>query len=154
MKNFIKNHKKTCIALGVFILIFLVFFIWIFVLPLFSNNKYGDRLENIGKYKISNNTVNSVKSALKENEGVTDVDYHKEGRILNFIITIDGDENLDKVKSYTKGITDNLDEKIKKYYDIEVFIDTKGDSEVYPIIGYLHKGGEDFSWSNVGEKNE
>ena len=154
MKKFIKNHKSLSIAIGIFILLFLVFFIVIFVAPLFKTNNYGDRLDDIEKYKVTNSMIDKVKDKTMENEGVDKVSYHKEGRILNFIITLDEEKDLDTVKGYANSITDNLNSKIKKYYDIEVFIDTKKESDIYPVIGYHSKGEEEFTWSNVGESSE
>ena len=154
MKKFIKNHKNLSIAIGIVILLFLVSFIVIFVAPLFKTNNYGDRLDDIEKYKVTNNMINSVKEATLENDGVADVSYHKEGRILNFIITLDGEKDLETVKAYANDITDNLSSKIKKYYDIEDFINTKSKSSIYPVIGYHSKGGKEFTWSNVGENSE
>ncbi len=154
MKNFIKKHKKACIIGGVLILLFLIFFIVVFIAPLFSNNKYGDRLEGIEEHEVTKSMVNDVTSALEENEGVTDVSYHNEGRILNFIVTINPSVTLDSVKTYANDVTDTLSKKIKNYYDIEVFFITEEDSDIYPVIGYHHKGAKEFSWSNVGESSE
>lgn len=154
MKNFIKKHKKACIISGVLILLFIIFFVVVFIAPLFSNNKYGDRLDGIEDYEVTDSMVDEVTDALKENEGVTDVSYNNEGRILNFIVTIEADVELDTAKTYAEDVTDNLSDDIKGYYDIEVFFTTEDDSEVYPVIGYHYKGAEQFSWSNVGESSE
>ena len=98
--------------------------------------------------------VNDVTDALSDNEGVTDVSYHNEGRILNFIVTISPDLSLDSAKTYANDVTDTLSKKIKNYYDIEVFFTTEEESDIYPVIGYHHKGAKEFSWSNVGERSE
>ena len=108
MKNFIKKHKKSCIIGGILILLFLVFFVIVFIMPLFSNNKYGDRLEDIETHEVSKNTLNEITDKLKENEGVEKASYHKEGRILNFIVTVKNDTALDKAKAYTNVVTDTL----------------------------------------------
>ena len=154
MKNFIKKHKKACIIGGILILLFLIFFIVVFIAPLFSNNKYGDRLDGIEDNKVTKSMVNDVTDALSDNEGVTDVSYHNEGRILNFIVTISPDLSLDSAKTYANDVTDTLSKKIKNYYDIEVFFTTEEESDIYPVIGYHHKGAKEFSWSNVGERSE
>ena len=154
MKNFIKKHKKACIIGGILILLFLIFFIVVFIAPLFSSNKYGDRLDGMEDHKVTDNMVNKVEDALKDNEGVEDVNYHNEGRILNFIVTIDPNLALDTAKTYAEDVTDNLSKKIKEYYDIEVYFNTEEDSDIYPVIGYHHKGAKGFSWSNVGESSE
>ena len=67
---------------------------------------------------------------------------------------VKNDTALDKAKAYTNVVTDTLNKKTKNYYDIEFFLTTKEDSDVYPVIGYHHKGAKEFSWSNVGEQSE
>ena len=99
MKEFIKNHKKQCIiGAAAFLIIFFVIIIWLFIVPVFSNNKYGDRLEGIEDHKISSGVIDDIESTLKENQMVNDVEYHNEGRILNFIITVAPDMSKDDAK--------------------------------------------------------
>ena len=154
MKTFIKNHKKTCIVGGIFLLLLLIFFIVFFIVPLFKTNNYGDRLEGIEDYPVTKSAVNKVTDALEENENVDDVRYNNEGRILNFIVTINKDMALEDAKSLANVVSDNLNKKTKKYYDIEVFLTTKEDSDIYPVIGYHAKGAKEFSFSNVGDTSE
>ncbi len=154
MKDFIKKHKKVCIVAGIFILLLLLFFIIFFIIPLFGNNKYGDRLEDIEDYKVSKSTVNDIKDAVSSNDFVTDVDYHNEGRILNFIVTVNADTDINTAKGVSDAVLDGLSNKLKKYYDVEIYLNTKEDSEIYPVIGYHPKEAKKVSWSNVGEPNE
>lgn len=154
MKNIIKGHKKLTISFIVLISLFLVFFIVIFVLPLFKSNNYGDRLDGIEKHKVSTKKVADIKDTILEKKGVDSVSYQKEGRILNFIIILNEQIDLAEAKTYVNEITEKLDSEINKYYDIEVFIDTKEESKIYPVIGYHSKKGKEFTWSNVGESNE
>ena len=109
MKNFIKSHKKGCMIGGiVFLILFLIVTIWLFVIPLFSNNKYGDRLEGIEDHKISNSTVSDIEGSLKENKMVSDVEYHNEGRILNFIITVSSEMSVEDAKALDDVILDKI----------------------------------------------
>ena len=145
MKNFIKTHKKKCIIGGIiFLIVFLIIIIWLFIIPLFSNNKYGDRLDGIEEHKISSSTIDDIEDTLKENDKVINVDYHNEGRILNFDITVSNDMSQDDAKKLGEVILDKISNKNKKYYDITVSVDTKEDNENYPIIGYKHKTRDDF----------
>ncbi len=46
MKKFIKTHKKpVIIGVSVFVLVLILLVVWLFVLPSFNGNKYGDRLK-------------------------------------------------------------------------------------------------------------
>lgn len=155
MKNFLKTHKKQCMIGGIaFLVIFLLIMIWLFIVPVFSNNKYGDRLDGIEKHKISSDTVNDIKSSLKGNDKVTDVTYHNEGRILNFIITVSNDMSTDDSKKLGDTILDKLSDDDKEYYDIQILIDTKDENDKYPIAGYKHKTEDKFTYGNEVESSE
>ncbi len=155
MKNFIKNHKKGCMIGGiVFLILFLIVTIWLFVIPLFSNNKYGDRLEGIEDHKISNSTVSDIEGSLKENKMVSDVEYHNEGRILNFIITVSSEMSVEDAKALDDVILDKISDKNKEYYDIQILIDTEEENDNYPIVGYKHKTEDNFVYGKDGGSSE
>ena len=155
MKKFIKTHKKQCLIGGVaFLVIFLVILIWLFIVPLFRNNKYGDRLEGIEEHKISSSVIDDIENSMKKNQMVSDVEYHNEGRILNFIITVSGEMNKDDAKALGDVILDKISNKNKEYYDIQILIDTIDENENYPIIGYKHKSEKAFDYGSEVESSE
>ena len=150
MKNFLSNHKGLFI-IGVIVLFLVLIIGLIFVVaPPISGNNYGDRLDGESKYKVSSSTIDDIKSSIGDSDGVKKVTYHKEGRVLNFTISLEDGVVLDTAKKYAEDIIGKLSEKNLKYYDVQVFLDGKDD--VYPIIGYHSKGSESFSWGNVGAK--
>ena len=155
MKKFIQTHKRQCIIGGIiFLVLFLVIIIWLFIVPVFSNNKYGDRLEGIEDHKISSSTIDDIENKIKENQMVSDVEYHNEGRILNFIITVSSEMNPEDAKKLGDIILDNISNKNKEYYDIQVLIDTDEENENYPIAGYKHKTEKAFDYGSEVESSE
>ena len=149
MKNFFKTHKKQCMIGGIaFLVIFFLILIWLFIVPVFSNNKYGDRLDGIEDHKISSDTVKDIENSLKENDKVTDVTYNNEGRILDFIITVSNDMSTEDAKKLGDTILDKTSDDDKKYYDIQILIDTEEENENYPIAGYKHKSEDNFTYGN------
>ena len=155
MKNFIKNHKKQCLIGGISILIlFIIIIIWLFIIPVFSNNKYGDRLEGIEEHKISSSVINDIKSTIKENKMVSDVEYHNEGRILNFIITVSAEMNKENEKKLSDILLEKISDKNKEYYDIQILIDTEEENDNYPIAGYKHKTEDKFEFGSEVETSE
>lgn len=149
MKNFFKTHKKQCMIGGIaFLVIFFLILIWLFIVPVFSNNKYGDRLDGIEDHKISSDTVKDIENSLKENDKVTDVTYNNEGRILDFIITVSNDMSTEDAKKLGDTILDKISDDDKKYYDIQILIDTEEENENYPIAGYKHKSEDNFTYGN------
>ena len=153
MKEFIKNHKKEVkIGLIVFIVILILLILWLFIFPSFSNNKYGDRLKDKNKHKITNEVISKIKDKAKENESVIKVDYHDEGRILNFIVTVDSNLGLDQAKEVANNMLKEIDGDDQKYYDIQFLIDSSEKSDNYPIIGYKNKGSDNINFGNAGGK--
>ena len=149
MKDFLKTHKKQCMIGGIaFLVIFFLIIIWLFIVPVFSNNKYGDRLDGIDKHKISSDTVNDIESSLKGNDKVKDVTYNNEGRILNFVITVSNDMSADDAKKLGDTILDKISDDDKECYDIQILIDTEEDNDNYPIAGYKHKTEDNFTYGN------
>lgn len=149
MKNFFKTHKKQCMIGGIaFLVIFFLILIWLFIVPVFSNNKYGDRLDGIKEHKISSDTVKDIEDSLKENDKVTDVTYNNEGRILDFIITVSNDMSTEDAKKLGDTILDKISDDDKKYYDIQILIDTEEENDNYPIAGYKHKSEDNFTYGN------
>ena len=155
MKKFIKEHKKQCIIGGIiFLVLFFAIIIWLFIVPVFSNNKYGDRLKDIENHEISSSSIDKIENTLKENQQVKDVTYHNEGRILNFIITVSNEMTSKKKKKLCDTISENLSDDDKSYYDIQVLIDTEEENENYPIAGYKHKTEDKFEYGRDGGNSE
>lgn len=153
--KFIKNNKKASIIGGI-ILIFVILLIILlmFMFPSISDNNYGDRLDDIESHKITESNISEIKEAILSKDGVSKVTYNKEGRILNFIITFDGTVDIDTAKGYADEVTDKISKKNLKYYDIQVYLDSKEEKDGFPNVGYRHKTAGDFSWGNAGEGSE
>ena len=150
MKYF-KKHKVELICLIIFIVL-LLGCLGVFLMLWFggSGEVYGNRLEGIEKVPVSEGYLNDIEYALKENASVTKVISHIEGRLINFMITVNDDTSISSSKELSKIVKDNFTESELKFYDIQVYVLDSGANETstYPIIGYKHKTTEDFVWSN------
>ena len=115
-----------------------------------SGEVYGNRLEGIEKVPVSEGYLNDIEKALKENESVTKATSNIEGRLINFIVTVNDDTSISSAKELSKVVRDNFTESELKFYDIQIYVLDSGANETstYPIIGYKHKTTEDFVWSN------
>ena len=149
MKKFLKNNKLI-LALLIFIIVLFVFIFWFFILPSFNGNKYGSRLKEESKHKISSEVISKIKDKAKENDSVLKIDYHKEGRILNFNVSVDSNFGPDQAIEFGKSLIGEIKEEDRKYYDIQVLIDSNEKSDNYPIIGYKSKNSNDINYGNVG----
>ena len=154
MKRFVKTHKKQCIwGVSIFLLVLFVILVWLLIVPAFKNNKYGDRLKDIDKHKIATSTIDKIKGDLSDNESVTKVSYHNEGRILNFTIIVNS-MSKDDAKKLGEVILSNLDKSDVNYYDIQILIDSKEKSNDFPMIGYKSKSTTSFNFGNGVGKSE
>lgn len=145
-----KYRKQIKIGLIVVFVILIISMIWLFIVPSFKSNKYGDRLKEINKHNISKDVISKIKDKASSNDSVLKIDYHKEGRILNFTVTVDSNFGLDQAKEFVNGMIGEIGEDDRKYYDIQVLIDSNDKSDNYPIIGYKNKNSDNLVYGNVG----
>ena len=124
-----KNNKKIKIGLAIFLVVLIITIIWLFILPSFKTNKYGNRLKEERKHKISSEVISKIKDKSKENDSIIKVDYHKECRILNFVINVDSNLGIDQAKEFAGSILDEIKDSDKSYYDIQVLFETNEKSD-------------------------
>ena len=148
IKKFIKKNKMTVIVvICCLVLTILIFAIKLTLFPNEAKAIYGDRLEGLNEAKIKNSDLEQIESNLKEKEGVEKVSTSFSGRILNVIITVKEDISLESVKSFPDEVDKALDEKQKKAYDVQVFINKTKDDDKFPVIAYRHQGGDHYSFT-------
>lgn len=148
--KFLKKNKKITIGVIVTILVLLaIFFIVIFILPLFGHNKYGDRLDGIDQVKISSETKNNLVEVLEKTGHFESVNYTLNGRIINLVAATKKDVKAKEAKEAANKVLDKLSKEEKEYYDVQIFL-TQEDVEksAYPYIGYKSKTAKGFVWTN------
>lgn len=145
-----KYRKQIKIGLIVIFIILIILMVWLFIVPSFKSNKYGDRLKDISKHTISKDTISKIKDKASSNDSVSKIDYHREGRILNFTVTVDSNFGLEQAKEFINGMISEIGEEDQKYYDIQVFVSSDDKSDNYPIIGYKSKNSDKIVYGNVG----
>ena len=144
----VKAHKFTFITLAVIVVILIVALILLkTLLPDYKKGYYGNRLNELEKHQISNDTINRVKSELESKEGIEKVSYHAEGRLINLEVTVSKDLDLGKAKESVNDLLTIFTEEELAYYDLQVFLITTEESEGYPTIGYKHKTSAAFVWA-------
>ena len=147
--DYIKEHKKMVIAIGLLIILIILIFI---VFKLFmvdgSKSSYGDRLDGMSKVKISEETISKLENELEKKEEVSKATYRRQGRLIYVDMIVENGVNVDISKEIANTILDYFDDKEKKYYDIQIIINEKDSSKesAYPIIGYKHKTAESIVW--------
>ncbi len=151
--KFIKKHKYALVTALVFtiLLILAIFALKGLLYPDDKKSIYGSRLDGIEEMKISDTKINKIKSELKEEKFVENVDYSLDGRRMNFIVEVVLKTDLITAKTAGDIILENLSDEEKSYYDVQLYIKDNSKDEVdaeslYPIIGYKHKTSLNFVW--------
>ncbi len=111
-----------------------------------SEALYGNRTDDIKNVQVTKSELNKIKKAVKDTNKVESISTRVQGRIIRVNITVNKDTSRDDAKQLTNTVLENIKEKEKGLYDVEVFIDKKDDNS-FPIIGYRHKTREGFSWT-------
>ena len=144
-----KKHKGLIICLVILLILGIIAFVVAkkLLYPDSSKNKYGDRLNGIENYPISDNTINEMKNSFLKNEFVTNFNYNLTGRIIKITITVKSDTKVDKAQELSSIITTSLPEDYQEFYDISYTIICDGENDLYPVIGAKHKTSKVFSWT-------
>ena len=161
-----KPRKRLKIGYILTFLIIIAFAILILklVLPSSGISKYGDRLENIEKFKISKKEQEKVIKNIKEREQVASCKIDIQGKIINVIFTVNKDVSKEDSKLIASDSLNSFSDKVKSYYDIQFMIKKKDEEgtkvtkqlddnttkEVtvyeFPIMGYKNKSREGIIW--------
>lgn len=145
--KFIKNNKILIALILITVIMFSTILIIIFSNLSSGNDEYGNRLDEIEKYPITDEVINNIKNEISSLEKVESINYNLEGRLINFVIKVEDDLIVSEAKNYSEKILENFSDDIKSYYDIQILIDSNIDeSENYPIIGYKHKTSDSLVW--------
>lgn len=146
--KFIKSHKTLCIILAiVFILLIAGIVLFIKFSPDTHKDVYGNRLVDIEKYPIDQERLQVMSTEFATNlEGVQSVNHNIKGRRINITIKLGASVPKDIAIQYANKTLEYFTDEVKSYYDIQIFLLTDEESEIYPMIGYKHKTSSTYVW--------
>jgi len=150
LKSFYKNNRVYSILMVISIICILAIIIGVicYFLGQTSKNVYGNRLEGIEKVKLTDKNKKSIEDGIKSNDIVESVEVDLRGKLIYITFTIKEGTHKD-VETISQTSYDSIDEKIKKFYDIQYIVDSKADTEEnFPIMGYIKSGNKVISWTN------
>lgn len=102
-----------------------------------GSTKYGDRLDGIEKYKLSETLEKDIQDIYKDNAAVNTVKVNVQGRII--YITVDYKEPLkvDVAESEAVKSLDKIGEENLTFYDVQYILTYSGEEENknFPIFG-------------------
>lgn len=148
--KFVRKHKILIVFLVVVILMVIAGVTLYKVLaPDLHKDTYGNRLDGIEQYQIKDDVISLLKQDLTTRDFIKSVDYHKKGKILNFMVDVTSVVDIATAKSIADVIVSQFSEEERSFYDFQVFVTCSEieESEIYPMIGYKHKSSAVFVWS-------
>lgn len=151
-KKFYKENKKLVKIITLCFLV-LIFIIVLYKSLFYSSQEksiYGERLSNIKEYKLSKNDLVNYSSKIKKIDNVDDSKVLLKGRLLKYFVYVKKDITEEQMKEIANKSIELTLEKVKSYYDIEIFFGISQEDEVkYPLIGYKHKTKNDIVFVNM-----
>ena len=102
-----------------------------------STTKYGDRLDGIENYKLSDTLESDIQEIYKDTKSINKVTVTVEGRIVYINIEFGESLKIDTAKSEAIKALDKIGEENLKFYDIQFLLTYKGEEENsnFPIFG-------------------
>lgn len=151
LRDFYKRNRVYSILMIVSILcvIAIITGVIIYFLGQTSKDKYGNRLDNIEKIKISDKKESDIKKTILDNELVKSVDIDIRGKLIYIDIVLNTGKHSDS-EALAMSILDLFSDEEKAFYDIQYIISNE-DKEVeenFPVMGYIKKGNSVIKWTN------
>ena len=102
-----------------------------------STTKYGDRLDGIENYKLSDTLESDIKSLYEKTSSINKVSIDVKGRIIYINIAFKESVKVDTAKSEAVKALDKIGEENLKYYDVQFVLTYSGEEENsnFPIFG-------------------
>ena len=153
MKKFLKRNRYTIILIFIFILfVILGLKVKDILVPDEGKAAYGDRLKNISKHPISNDTYDKIDEELEKNSNVVKVSHKLQGKTINYFITVDEKVSIKDAKAIGESVIKGFDEDALGYYSIQISM-LKENEELnnFPIMGMKHPSSKEVSWTKDRE---
>lgn len=150
MKKLIKENK-VLFALSIIILISLIC-IGVGLISYFyseDGDKYGNRLDGIENYPISDNIDDDIKSLYESGVQTLNVDIR--GKVIYIIMDVTAGVSKADAQSMAVRALEKFTDEQKSFYDISFLITCKGITEettMYPMQGMKNSENSQIVWTN------
>ena len=142
------NVKVIAIVLVILMILAVIcIFGYIVYKNIFAGVK-SKRLDGVETHQLAKDEISEVKSVFNELEQLEsiDVDINKNSKIIKIKIVLKEDVDFNVMKELCNTSITKITEENLEFYDVEVFIGIKSESEIYPQIGYKHRSKTVLSW--------
>jgi hypothetical protein len=145
--KFIKKNMSIIVAIVVFILVVtgLLYFKEVFTAD-DATAIYGSRLDGREEIEIPQERISKLKDSIKDSSTKTTVRIA--GRLINVTVEVKDDISLKDAQELGTPIVYTFTEEEREYYDIQIFLVNKKNTEEYPSIGYKHHTKPGLTWTS------
>lgn len=133
--------KKIIISVIIFVIILLIVLVCINLFGSIANN----RMDGIEEYTLTNKEKSSSEAIFKDLDELKSFKMYVNNKTIKIEILLKEEVKVDKIKSMSDKILDEISKDNLSFYDVEIFIDLK-DNDKYPLNGHKHKSSEEFVW--------
>lgn len=152
MKSILKLIKNNLLTIFILIIFIVIMFVLAYFKNLYWDNNdkaaYGNRLDGIENYQLTDEEINKVKENMKKDEDVLEVTYRQEGRIINIRLKVTDTITDDNAKKMCNDFIKNFTEKQLSFFSVQFYVYKADTSKKdFPIIGYKHYGNKNVSWT-------
>jgi hypothetical protein len=138
-KNKNGDTKILLVLLGIlvvcFVIIGLLFYKYFYAGT--SESSYGDRLDGIENYPLSDTLEGDINSIYENSKYVNTVSVDVKGKIIYIIVDFKESVKVDTAKSEAIKALDKIGEENLKFYDVQFILTYSGESENenFPVFG-------------------
>jgi hypothetical protein len=152
IKRFYQEHRIFTILMAV-VLVCMVLIITVLIQCFYVGNgsdKYGNRLEGIEKYKISESRQKDFENNIANNDKVKSVDIKVTGKIIYITMQITEGVELVEAQSIAQKSLESFSEKEQSFYDFNITLkqNSTDKSDGFIISGAKNKNGSGLTWNN------
>ena len=106
------------------------------------------RLDGVDSHPLTKEEIKDASAVYEEIEALDSVtiELNKNSKIIKIKVVLKENVDFETMKNVCNKSVEKFSEENLSFYDLEVFITSKQQSEVYPQIGYKHRSNTTFSW--------
>lgn len=106
------------------------------------------RLDGVDSHPLTKEEIKDASAVYEEIEALDSVtiELNKNSKIIKIKVVLKENVDFETMKNVCNKSVEKFSEENLSFYDLEVFITSKQESEVYPQIGYKHRSNTTFSW--------
>lgn len=148
----VKENKLTTFVIVIFVLMVIVFHqLFSLLVPNTGKPIYGNT-EGKEEAKVDPSLYETLKTTLKEDKMVEEVEVIEGEKLITFIITVTADTTVDQAKSLAPKTLEGFSDVQKAFYNFQIFVKKVDEAQNnFPISAYKHPKSDGYSWTKDRE---